>query len=399
VPHRGPVRERLSALLLVSVTLVAMTAGCGESGTDETGKATADAGCRTAAGDIVPSDGVLVGVSVDWGTQTLAEYGSALGHRPAVAVSFTGFPLSGADDSNLAAAVDQVRADGGVLLLTLEPMGGLASVTDAVAGDLAERLDGHNRSGVPVVVRFAHEMNGSWYAWGQRPAEYVAAFRRVAAAVHAGAPGTAMMWAPNYGGGYPFSGGPHQAAAGSADAVALDTDGDGAVTGLDDPYAPYWPGDDAVDWVGMSLYHWGSTAPWGENEVPEPGKLVAQLTGEYVGLNGDDRAVPDFHDVYGVGHGKPVAIPETAALYRPGAGGESAAAVKRGWWQQVLDPALHDRLPRLAMVNWFEWDKPEAEVGGRVDWRAVADPVLRAGFTADLPGWARWAGDLPGCAP
>ncbi len=28
-----------------------------------------------------------------------------------------------------------------------------------------------------------------------------------------------------------------------------------------DPYAPYYPGDAATDWVGMSLFHWGSGYP------------------------------------------------------------------------------------------------------------------------------------------
>ncbi|MBB3677656.1 glycoside hydrolase family 26 protein [Modestobacter versicolor] len=378
------------------MALVASTAGCAGS------EAAADAAAECVPvprGELVPADGVLVGANVDWGDQTLAEYSAALGHRPAVAVSFTDLPMTAQDLQDVAGAVDQVRADGGVLLLTLEPSGGLATVTDAVAADLAERLDGWNRAGVPVVVRFAHEMNGSWYAWAQQPAAYVAAFRRVATAVHATAPGSATMWAPNYGGGYPFTGGPHQAPAGSPDAAALDTDGDGTVTALDDPYAPYWPGTDAVDWVGMSLYHWGDTAPWGENEVPEAGKLVAQLTGEYAGLGGDDRAVPDFHGVYGVGYGKPVAIPETAALYVPGGGGADELAVKQGWWRQVLSPELHRALPQLAMVNWFEWDKHEAEVDAEVDWRALGEPALRSAVTADLPGWARWADDLPHCTP
>jgi hypothetical protein len=389
------VRDRPSPLpLLLSAALIAAaTSGCAAPDPAAAG----DCGPVPAA-QLVPADGVLMGVNVDWGTQTLAEYAGQLGSAPAVAVSFAGFPLSGADVRNVDGAVDQVRADGGVLLLTLEPAGGLAAATDAAAGELADRLDGWNRQGVPVVVRFAHEMNGSWYAWGQQPAEYVDAFRRLAAAVHAGAPGSSMMWAPNYGGGYPFTGGPHRALPGSAAALALDTDADGAVTALDDPYAPYWPGDEAVDWVGMSLYHWGSAAPWGENEVPEPGKLVAQLTGEYVGLGGDDRAVPDFHAVYGVAHGKPVAIPETAALYVPGAGGDAEPAVKQGWWRQVFDPALHRTLPRLAMVNWFEWDKREPEVDADVDWRAVADPALRDAVRADVPDWARWADDLPSCA-
>ena len=366
----------------------------------EAGAQTSTASCRVLpAADLVPSDGVYLGANLDWARQTLAEYSRDLGRRPAVTVSFTQVPLTRDDEVNLDAAVRQVAEDGGLLLLTLEPHQGLAAVTDAVAEDLADRLDGYNRSGVPVIVRFAHEMNGSWYAWGQQPTTYAAAFRTVAAAVHAGAPGSAMMWAPNYGGGYPFAGGSHQAVAGTPDAAALDTDGDGAVTAADDPYAPYWPGDEAVDWVGMSLYHWGDSHPWGENEVPEPGKFVAQLTGSYGGSGGDDRAVPDFYGTYGEQHDKPVAIPETAALYAPGAGGADELTVKRAWWQQVLAPDLHRRLPRLAMVNWFEWDKQEPEIGARVDWTVTSDSTVLAGYRAGLPNWARWADAVPTCEP
>jgi hypothetical protein len=377
---------------VAALTLPAL-AGCSAAATIDSSSV---APCvSTPAADLVPSDGVLVGVNLDWGRQSLADYAEHLDHRPAAVVSFTGFPLSPDDERNLDGAVDQAAADGGVLLLTLEPHAGLGEVTDVAATALAGRLDGYNCRGVPVVVRFAHEMNGSWYEWGQQPTAYVSAFRRLAAAVHAGAPGSAMMWAPNYGGGYPFSGGQHEAAPGGPDATALDTDGDGVVTAVDDPYAPYWPGADVVDWVGMSLYHWGDAYPWGENEVPEPGKFVAQLTGEYVGLGGDDRAVPDFHGVYGEQYGKPVAIPETAALFVPGAGGAAELAVKQGWWQQVFAADVHERLPRLAMVNWFEWDKQEPELGGRVDWTATADPAVRAAYRADLPEWAVWAAAPP----
>lgn len=115
-----------------------------------------------------------------------------------------------------------------------------------------------NDQGTPVVLRFAHEMNGSWYPWGQRPTQYIEVFRRVAAAVHQQAPGTAMLWAPNYGGGYPFASGQYNALPGTSDFALLDTNHDGVLNMSDDPYLPHYPGDDAVDWVGMSLYHWGS---------------------------------------------------------------------------------------------------------------------------------------------
>ena len=213
-----------------------------------------------------------------------------------------------------------------------------------------------------------HDMNGSWYRWGQQPARFKASFRRVAEAVHDGAPGSATMWAPAYGGGYPFT---------------------GTVTG-GDPYAPYYPGDDVVDWVGMSLYHWGNVYPWGENEVPPRDKLVSQLRGTYRGFGVDERATPDFYAEYGARRGKPVAVAETAALYAPGNGGAAEVRVKSAWLRQVLSPSLLDRLPRLKMLNWFEWDKREQEVDGPVSWTATRPAPLRTLLREALPVWARF---------
>jgi Glycosyl hydrolase family 26 len=348
---------------------------------------------------LAPSSGILSGVNLDWGHQTLEQYSASLGRRPAVAVSFAPFPFAASDTANVEAAYEQVKLDGGTLLLTLEPRQGLAAVTQAAADRLAGTLDGYNKAGVPVIVRFAHEMNGSWYEWGQQPAEYKAAFRRVADSIHRLAPGSATMWAPNYGGGYPFTGGQHQVAAGGTDAAELDTDHDGAVTAADDPYAPYYPGDDAVDWVGMSLYHWGNTYPWGANVLPEPGKFIQQLTGTYNGAGGNDSAVPDFYADYGATRGKPVAIPETAALVVEGGGGAAELDIKRAWWGQLFDPRLQKDYPELKMINWFEWNKKEAEVKATVDWRAAGTPGVRDAFVAELPEWFKFADDAPHCAP
>jgi hypothetical protein len=352
--------------------------------------------CPTGLAPLDPGSGVYFGASIDWSTDTLARYGRRLGRRPAAAVHFAGLPMSRAEGRYLDQARAQVRADGGMLLLTLQPDRGLERVTAAVARDLAARVARYERSGVPVMVRFAHEMNGSWYPWSQQPGAYVAAFRRVATALHRRTR-AAMLWAPNYGGGYPFTGGPHQAPAGSADARALDTDGDGTVTEADDPYGPYYPGDRHVDWVGMTLYHFGNVHPWGENETPEPGKFQALLTGTYSGLNGDETAVPDFYATWAAGHRKPLAIPETAALYAPGRGGESELAVKGAWWSQALAPELRRRFPLLRMINWFEWDKHEAEIAGRVDWTATTSPSIRGAFRRALPSWLRFADAVPRC--
>jgi hypothetical protein len=351
----------------------------------------------TPAEAVVPTEGVLYGVNLDWGSESLQEYATNVGHRPAVTVAFSDLPLSEEDRENVMSAVTQLRAVGGSLLLTLEPTGGLATVTDEVAADLAEFSARINDAGVPVIIRFAHEMNGTWYAWGQRPTEYIAAFRRVATAIHESAPGSSMMWAPNSADGYPFSGGISTPVAGSQEFAELDTNGDGTLTGADDPYAPYYPGDDAVDWVGMSLYHWGSVYPWGENELPEAGQFAAQLTGTFAGRQTDGSTAPNFYQVYGVDHGKPVAIPETAALVVPRGDPDGELAIKQQWWQQVFAADFTTQFPQVKMINWFEWTKFEAEVGATVDWSAVTDPASRTAFTSDLPPWLVYADGGANC--
>ena len=167
---------------------------------------------------------------------------------------------------------------------------------------------------------------------------------------------------------------------------------------LDDPYAPYYPGDDAVDWVGMSLYHWGSAYPWGENELPEQNKLIDQLTGSYNGANGDDSPLPDFYATYAGEHGKPLAITETAALYVPDREGAPGAEIKRQWWEQVFAPDVSQRFPMLQMINWFEWVKHEVEVDATVDWSVTRDPALASAFLTALPAAMRFASDAQPCS-
>jgi hypothetical protein len=352
----------------------------------------------TNAAAVIPRDGVLFGVNLDWKSETLAQHRANLGHSPAVAVQFSDIPYDRATWDHTKSAVRQVRENGGVLLLTLEPHAGLDAMSPEVVNQLAYDLLDLNNHGVPVIVRFAHEMNGSWYAWGQQPAHYVAVFRRVADAVHRIAPGSSMMWAPNYGGGYPFAGGQFAAKPGTDNFRALDTDGDEVLTMHDDSYAPYYPGDQYVDWVGVSLYHWGNHHPWGNNDITEPNKFEQMLTGTYDGTAGNDTGVPNFYQVYGVEHRHPVAIVETAAIFTPSRIGQSELAVKQAWWKQIFSDETHRRFPQLKMINWFEWKKYEIEINDYVDWRAAGSPAIRNAFVADLPRWLNYAGSVHACS-
>jgi hypothetical protein len=376
--------------LLVAVLLLPACSSPAEP--PETASASADASLPASTdaepGDppsLVPPDGrAWFGMNLDWANQSVAEVSEALGVTPAVWVQFVRFPLDDGGRTNLAAFFEQVGAAGAHGLVTLEPHDGLDAVTPQAAADLAAMLEaGWAEHGVATFVRFAHEMNGSWYPWGQQPDAYIAAFRTVAEAVHL-APASAMVWAPNEGAGYPFSAGSYLAQPGSHEHAALDTDSDGELTAADDPYAPYWPGDDVVDWVGMSIYFWGLEYPWGENEVAPAGRFATRLIG--------DAQAPDFYGTYAEGHDKPMAIIETAALYDPDGGGPDEAAVKSAWFEQVFSPDTRDRFGRIGMINWFEWRKDEPEVGEVIDWRLASDPDVARSLLGSVPdGWLQFA--------
>ncbi len=333
-----------------------------------------------------PSSGIYFGVNLDWGSDSVASFTERFGTAPAVYVQFLSFPLREQDLSHLSDFGEQVLAVHGIALLTLEPSIPLNDLTAEHATSLAGRLAAFNVRGLPFIIRFAHEMNGSWYSWGEQPLAYVPAFRLVADAVHALAPQNAMLWAPNYGGGYPFSGGRYEARPGTAEFDALDTNRDGRLDMRDDMYGPYYPGDEVVDWVGMTFYHWGARWPWGDNVLPEANKFALQLTGEYAGSAGDERSVPDFYAAFVEGKDKPLAMPETSALFNTAAQGAPELEIKQLWWRQVFTEGTLERFPRLRMINWFEWRKQESEVGGAVvDWRLTSDPEIVSAFLSDLP--------------
>ena len=88
-----------------------------------------------------------------------------------------------------------------------------------------------------------------------------------------------MLWAPNNGGGYPYYGNKHTCRKyWCSDFDVLDTNQDGELDMFDDMYEPYYPGDDVVDWVGMTIYHWGRKSPWYNNTLPEDNAFMDRVS-------------------------------------------------------------------------------------------------------------------------
>lgn len=195
------------------------------------------------------ADGRYFGPELDWSASNARAYADGVGVTPSVVSRPPAYPLDATAERDLLDLARQQAPLGAVSVLSLEPSRALVDLTEDDAEHLAStlaRISDEFRTA--FYLRFAPEMNGTWVGWGQQPDAYVDVFRTVADAVHEQVPTAAMVWAPSYAAGYPFTEA-YGAVEGldSGNVTALDTDGNGLIDSGDDPYAPYYPGDDAVD--------------------------------------------------------------------------------------------------------------------------------------------------------
>ena len=123
--------------------------------------------------------------------------------------------------SHYASHYRAAKERGKAMQICMETMNGLDEVkNDAHLQALVQQA---KEADIPIFLRFDSEFNDESNPWHKDgPAKYIEKFRIVADAFHRGAPNVAMVWAPN---DWPI---------GSEDA--------------------YYPGDQYVDWVGVSSY-------------------------------------------------------------------------------------------------------------------------------------------------
>ncbi|KAI8825155.1 glycoside hydrolase superfamily [Fimicolochytrium jonesii] len=282
--------------------------------------------------------------------------------------------------------------------------------------EFADLIAGYVQDGRRVLLRIASEMNGSWYAWGQRPLRYVALWRRIVTSVRSrlsalgGTAGSsvAFLWSPNAAANYPYYGGAYtpftdsdgplrrNASNDVAEFDQLDTNADGELDENDDPFSPYWPGTEYVDWVGMSVYYFGRDWPWVHNDLP-PTDFVTRIV-DGVG-DGDGKTTAtqraNFYLTYSSDLGinrKPMIFSETASAFHvrllSGANttvdpGPGELGLKGALWRQYITNSTFLTLhPKIRGVCLFEYAKPEEDTFR--DYRVTWKSDVLAAFKEDL---------------
>ncbi|KAJ3097272.1 hypothetical protein HDU97_005046 [Phlyctochytrium planicorne] len=342
-----------------------------------------------------PNGKMLIGYHLNWKFDTPSKIKSRINNRsPAVINAFVQLNMDNPEPFDfdlLAWHGAEVKLIQGMLELTIEPVTDIDGIPDSLYDKIAQKLrDVNVAQGVPILLRFGHEMNGDWViAYGYRPLAYRRAFIKMTNAVRKYTNLTAMVWAPNVGLQYPFNAASDANSAkkpdpGTPEFIALDTDKNGKIAMGDDPYLPFYPGDEYVDWVGLSIYFYpeenyqdraADKLLW-NSEVPRDTYFREQMNLERLDYQvpapffSDPNfiALQNFYKRFCVDKNKPMLIPETGAPFiladsenTPTPARKGELAIKSAWWTQLLNVETIKAWPKLKLIVQFEETKLQAE--------------------------------------
>jgi beta-mannanase len=236
-------------------------------------------------------------------------YQTQYGRYPDIALNFRqlGEPLLYTSE------MTDLKARGVTPMMTVEPYVESKAVTLNSIADGTYDTQIHaaataaKKFGQPILLRFAHEMNGSWFHWGkQTPFIYKEAWIRYVNIFRGDeANNVKFVWSPNEN------------------------------AGGTDPFTEYFPGDAYVDYVALDGYNRGGT---------EWASLKQVFTSSY-------KQITELS-------AKPVLIAETGSAET---GGSKASWITTGLLETV--PA---EFPRIVGVVWFSRDLSGS---GERDWR------------------------------
>ncbi|MDH3046680.1 glycoside hydrolase family 26 protein [Gordonia alkanivorans] len=243
------------------------------------------------------------------------------------------------DDSLPIETLDSVRSVGSVPLLSLEPWRPRAGL-DQPEYSLAAIASGQHDADLSrwatqlaawphlLLLRFAQEMNGTWYPWSvgvhnNTAGDYRAAWSRTHSIISEQAPNVRFVWAPN--------------------AITEGTRG----------FADCYPGDEVVDYLGLDGYNWGQT-PGHQWQSPE--KLFAN----------------SLEVMSSLSPGRPIIISEVGCA-------DGATPNLKAQWIADFFYVIENHSD-VSGVVWFQMDKER-------DWRFNSSPASTKRFRDGLTHW------------
>lgn len=222
--------------------------------------------------------------------------------------------------------VQEVAAAGGIPQIAWEPNNGLGEVQDDTY--LRGWAEAARHAGVPILLRYASEMNGAWMPYSGNPGEYIRKWRLVYTVMHETAPNVIMIWCPF---GVPRS------------TIPL-----------------YYPGDAYVDWVGVNVY----AVMYNNGDVRQPA------------ANTQFEQLKFVYDLYAPR--KPIAICEYAATHYCKASKQATREFAVRSMREMYE-ALPKQFPRVVLISWFSVDAASDKIA-RNDYAVTTDPLVLATY-------------------
>ena len=173
-----------------------------------------------------------------------------------------------------------------------------------------DRLNTYNK---PMCIRFANEMNVS--AIGSDPDKYVEVFRTVANMVHE-YPNFAVVWSPN------------------------------DIGALNRPFEYFYPGDEYVDWVGVSSY---SIRYFQGNKNTSYNDSVYFMTGDYAWATNRLKPIMEFLSKNNIN--KPVMVSEGGVATHNNLGDDCEEWAKPRLRNMLW--YINMKYPQVKMINYF----------------------------------------------
>lgn len=281
-------------------------------------------GSPAVLGPYEPSRGCYLGAYIELDPvvrDDIAAFEALVGKKHATYFHYVGygqpFPF---------AWVKRLRAAGYAPHIAWEPNDGLAAVKDD--DYLRGWAEAARHAAVPIFLRFASEMNGTWQAWSGDPRLYIDKWRLVYRVMHEVAPNVVMVWCP----------------------FAM-------------PQASipsYYPGDEYVDWVGVNIYS------------------VLRHDGDPNSIAGEDPTdlLAYVYNLYAAR--KPIAVCEYGATHFCAATGLRSTQFAVQSMRRLYE-ALPVRFPRVRMINWFSVDAAKSGLAHN-DYALTTDQQILATY-------------------